>query len=84
MGNNQVKAFQDLTFWRNGLIMFAGGLSGVALFGPWDTENLIVLGIAALIVAVAYFCAVVCHELYEINDQLAGRSPELQEWLGKR
>ncbi len=93
MGNNQLKGFRQLTAWQTGLMLFAGVLFGLALFGPWDwlaryvdlgTQNLILMGIIALIVAVAYFGTVVCHELYEINDQLAGRSPELKEWLGKR
>ncbi len=93
MGNIQLKAFRQLNAWQTGLMLFAGVLLGMEIFGPWgwladyidlETQNLILLGIIALIVAVAQFCTIVCHELYEINDQLAGRSPELKEWLGKR
>ena len=92
MGNIQAKAFRQLTAWRTGFMLFAGVLLGMEVFGPWgwladhidlETQNLILLGIIALIVAVAQFGTIVCHELYEINDQLAGRSPELKEWLGK-
>jgi len=86
MGNIQLKAFRKLTAWQTGLMLFAGVLLGMEIFGPWgwlETQNVILLGIIALIVAVAQFGTTVCHELYEINDQLAGRSPELKEWLGK-
>ena len=86
MGNIQLKAFRQLTAWRTGFMLFTGVLLAMEVFGPWglETQNLILLGIIALIVAVAQFGTIVCHELYEINDQLAGRSPELKEWLGKR
>lgn len=83
MGNIQLKAFRQLTAWQTGFMLFGGVLLGMEVFGPWGTQNLILLGIIALIVAVAQFGTTVCHELYEINDQLAGRSPELKEWLGK-
>ena len=92
MGNVQLKAFRQLRAWRTGLMLFAGGLLGVAVTDSWSglaeyidlgTQNLILLGIVALIVAVAYFGSIICHELYEINDQLAGRSPELRKRLGE-
>ncbi len=85
MGNIQLNAYRQLNAWQAGLMLFAGVLLGMEVFGPWglETQNLILLGIIALIVAVAQFGTIVCHELYEINDQLAGRSPELKEWLGK-
>lgn len=83
------KAFRQLHAWRTGLMLFAGGLLGVAVIGaPWlaeyidlGTQNLILLGIIALIVAVAYFGSIICHELYEINDQLGASSGEHPEWL---
>lgn len=93
MGDIQIKAFRQLTAFQTGLMLFAGALFAMGLFGPWGwlaghvdlgIQNLILLGIVAVIVAVAYFGAIICHELYEINDQLAGRSPEFKEWLGKR
>lgn len=92
MENIQLKAFRQINAWRTGLMMFAGILFVLAVGGPWGwpaeyitlgTQNLILLGIVALIIAVAYFGSIICHELYEINDQLAGRSPELKKWLGE-
>ena len=84
MGNIQLKAFRQFTDWRTGLMPFAGVLFESR---PWvrggGSPNTIFLGIIALIVAVAYFGTIVCHELYEINDQRAGRSPELKELPGK-
>lgn len=85
-----MQAYRQLTNWKAGFCLFAGVLFARAVLGPWDwlaqyvdmsTENLTLLGIAAIIIAVAHFGAIICHELYEINDQLAGRSPELKEWL---
>ena len=73
-------------------MIVGGALIAIALFGPSDwlakyvdlgPQNLILLAISTLVVAIAYFGTIVCHELYEINDQLAGRSPELKKWLGK-
>ena len=92
MENIRLKSFQQLYAWRAGLMLFAGGLLGVTLVGvPWLAEyidlgiqNLMLMGLIVLIVAVAYFGSIICHELYEINDQLSGRSPELREWLGAR
>jgi hypothetical protein len=46
--------------------------------------NLALLGFGVIITAIAYYGTVICHELYEINDQLAGRSPELKNWLSNR
>ena len=92
MENLQLKSFRQLTTLRTGLILFAGILLVVAVIGPpsWladyidlGTQNLILLGVIALIVAVAYFGVIVCHELYEINDQLSGRSLEHKELLDK-
>lgn len=83
MGNVQLKAFRQLHAWRISLMLFAGGILAIAVIGPsiWlaeyidlGTQNLILLGVIALIVAVSYFGSIICHELYEINDQLAGRS----------
>ena len=86
MVNIQLKAFRQLLAWQTSLMLLAGVLLAMALFGPWGwgTQNLILLGIIGLIVAVAYFGSIVCHELSEINDQLAGRSPEFKQWLGKK
>lgn len=83
---------QPISLWQFGLMSCAGGLIGQALLGPhgWlgkfdlGTQNLILLGIVTLVVAIANFGAIICHQLYEINDQLSGRSPEFMEWLGKR
>jgi hypothetical protein len=89
----QLKAFRHLIGWRLGFFVFAGFLLGSEIFGveAWITDyidlktrNLILYGIVALIVAVAYYCTIVCHELSEINEQLSGRSPEFKEWLSKR
>ena len=79
-----MKSFRQLTKWQTSFYMFAGILSGLALSSYFKTSNLILFGIIALIVAATYYGTILCHELYEINDQLAGRSPELKEWLGKR
>ena len=84
MDNDQLTAFRQLTRWQSSFNAFAGILLALALFSNFKTLTLIVLGIIALIVVATYYGSVLCHELYEINDQLAGRSPELKEWLGKR
>lgn len=92
MEDVQSKAFRQIYVWRTGLMVVAGILFVLAIGAPWawyaeyitlGIQNLILLGIVALIIAVAYFGSIICHELYEINDQLAGRSSELKEWLGE-
>ena len=53
----------------------------------WSVVNLeqadaaIAVGLGALVIAAAHFGAIVVHELYEINDQLAGRSPEFSKLI---
>ena len=61
-----------------------------ALVSPWtwrtniieiETLELVLVAVSIIIIAVAHFGAIICHEIYEINDQLAGRSPDLKEWM---
>ena len=91
--STEVGAFQDMLYqqlvaWKYVFFFLAGALIGVALFGRpgWMIKhiNLALLGFGVIITAIAYYGTVICHELYEINDQLAGRSPELKNWLSNR
>ena len=62
---------------------FAVGLLGVSTlfaFGFTGEAIIPIIG-CAILGAVGYFGSVIAHELGEVNDQLAGRSPELREWV---
>lgn len=62
---------------------FLVGLLGIStLFAVGFTgEAIMPLVGCAILGAVGYFGSVIAHELGEVNDQLAGRSPELREWV---
>jgi hypothetical protein len=60
----------------------AGALTGTpfSAHGPGEA-SLIVLGLSALLAAVGWIGPQIVHELFEINDQLAGRSKEFHAYL---
>ena len=75
------KAVKYLQWWHWGIYIALGNI-----IGQWDRDELsgesaIVMLIALLVVAVNKYGVNVQSELMEVNDQLAGRSPELKVLL---
>lgn len=83
--SEQIKNFRSiLTVQRIGLIAGVAiiflSVSGSELL-PISDIKLLVIAVSLLLLAVVYFGSIISHELSEVNDQLAGRSPELHKKL---
>ncbi len=61
---------------------FTGFFIGWSLIYLEPADAAIAVGLGALVMAVSYWVANILHELVEINDQLAGRSPEFGKLMG--
>lgn len=86
----QVRAFRQITRFQFVIYLLTGGVLGVIVLpetwiASWigDTSRVpaVPLLLSFATVVLTYFGGIVAHELYEVNDQLAGRSPELYEGL---
>ncbi len=71
----QLMAAQTAVWFVVGVL----GISTLLAFGFTGAAIMPLVG-CAILGAVGYFGSVIAHELGEVNDQLAGRSPELREW----
>ena len=71
----QLMAAQTAAWFVVGVL----GFSTLLAFG-FTGEAIMPLVGCAILGAVGYFGSVIAHELGEVNDQLAGRNPELREW----
>lgn len=82
----QVTHFRQLRRVQFGCWLLAGLFAGSALDrGAWPASWIhgaeVPLLLWLIVSALVYFGGNICHELFEINDQLAGRSVELHEAL---
>ncbi len=67
-------------------IIMIGGAAALAgltidMMGGFNEETILPIVACGILAAVGYFGAVIAHELGEVNDQLAGRRPELRQWV---
>lgn len=77
----QLKTFRQLTRWQTAIYFCAVVIGGLSLNYTGFKESLGTLAILLVVVAVNQYIPMLVNELYEINDQLAGRSPEFHEIL---
>ncbi len=74
--------FKRILIWQLGGFVFGGAFIGWSVGNLEQADAAIAVGLGALVTAVSYWVANILHELVEINDQLAGRSPEFGKLIG--
>ncbi len=77
----QLKSFRQLTRWQTAIYFCAAMIGGLSINYMGFKESLGTLSILLMVAAANQYLPMLINELYEINDQLAGRSPEFQEIL---
>lgn len=81
MAGSGKDTFGRLMFWQVGSWGVAGLLGGWAFrqYGLGGEAILPLVG-CAILGLIGQFGTMIANELMEVNDQLAGRSPELRDW----
>ena len=80
--NSTLEVFHALKVVQSWACFFSVSLGGLALyFYGLSPEAIVPLLLSILVFPVCWWVPQIIHELVEINDQLAGRSPELHEHL---
>ncbi len=74
--------FKRILIWQTGGFFFGGVFIGWSVVNLEQADAAIAVALGALVIAVSYWAANILHELVEINDQLAGRSPEFGKLIG--
>ena len=74
--------FKRIQIGQLGGMFFGGAFIGWAVTNLEQADAAIAVALGALVIAVSYWAANILHELVEINDQLAGRSPEFGKLVG--
>ena len=70
--------------WQFGLFFVIAIILGSWWGDELGTESAVVMLVAVIAVAATFFGSNITHELREVNDQLAGRSPEFHEFLSEQ
>ena len=81
-----MQGFTQILRWQMGMYFISAALAGWALLGQdgWlsgylTPSSTTLVAVILLVVSVTHFLGNILHELYEINDQLAGRAKEFRD-----